>query len=111
VNAQDSLLLKSAFFTFLYVQWLYFTREIDEFAAFLYGIFSGWRIPKLIKISIFGLSYLKIKRLAFSDHSVQLIWQLVWETPSLKNAVLCLSQYVLHGISLVGYFFWLAPVR
>jgi len=38
------------FFGFHKVKWLHLTGEVDKSVRFLYQIFSGFNVPKIIKI-------------------------------------------------------------
>ena len=53
------------------VQVLHFTSMVDESYNHLFSIFSGFGIPKIIKICLFLTELLKIKSVvAFLKHSV-----------------------------------------
>jgi len=62
--------VKNDFWGFPKVKWLHLTSEVDKSVRFLCKIFSGFNIPKIIKIGHFDRVIQKIKRWTFWGHRV-----------------------------------------
>jgi len=96
-------LLKNDYFGFPNVQWLHLTGEMDEWVRYSCQIFSGFNIPKFIKIgrwTFFSGTQCISEQIAFSAFSALTLLVVLVERQEAHPACKKLSGGVLEWLSI-----------